>query len=710
MEACVEATLARVGKRLRLATPLGIGKPNPLLNAFYRRAAGDPTIDLHIFTALSLARPRAEHELERRLLEPIAARLWGDYPDLDYELARTAGRLPRNVRVLEFYFYAGKYLGNPEAQRDHIASNYTHVTRDLIDRGANVIAQQVCRARSPERDLLSLSSNPDLTLDLMRGFGARGTPCAVVGQVNQQLPFMFGDAVIDADRFDFLVDDPGAYHRPFATPKTAVSDAEYLIGLYASALIKDGGTLQIGIGSIGDALVYALKLRHEHNAVYRELLAELGALQRFGDAIDRIGGLGTFERGLFASSEMLVDGFMHLIEAGIVKRKVYDDVALQGLLNTGRIDERVTLATLDALAEAGAIEPALGAAHVAYLQGWGVLRPELAFEDGQLVTPDGERVPADLRHEASRRRIAERCLGAELARGCHAHAAFLLGPEAFYRWLRELPEPRLRAIAMRSVAHVNQLYGHEQLARLQRQHARFVNTAMMVTLSGAVVSDALEDGRVVSGVGGQYNFVAMAHALEGARSILQLRSTRTSSGELRSNVLWNYGHATIPRHLRDLVVTEYGIAELRGATDEETVQALLAVSDARFQPGLLAQAKLAGKLRSDFALPELHRGNLPERYAPVLARFKRRGLLPAYPFGSELSEQEIALQRALLRLKEALARPGTALHALGRALTHGGGGEDVDGALTRMGLQQTRGLREAAYRRLLSAALRAGRT
>jgi hypothetical protein len=212
---------------------------------------------------------------------------------------------------------------------------------------------------------------------------------------------------------------------------------------------------------------------------------------------------------------------------------------------------------------------------------------------------------------------------------------------------------------------------------------------------------------VVSGVGGQYNFVAMAHELEGARSILQLRSTRTSRGELRSNLLYRYGGATIPRHLRDLVVTEHGIADLRGATDEETVQALLAVGDARFQPELAAQAKRAGKLRGDFALPELHRANLPARYAPVLARFKQRGLFPAYPFGSELSEDEIALQRALVQLKEALARPGTAVRALGRALTHGGSGDDVNGPLERMGLLKARTLRDAAYRRLLGAALRA---
>ena len=48
---------------------------------------------------------------------------------------------------------------------------------------------------------------------------------------------------------------------------------------------------------------------------------------------------------------------------------------------------------------------------------------------------------------------------------------------------------------------------------------------MMATALGDAVSDGLEDGRIVSGVGGQYNFVAMAHALDDARSVLMFRVT-----------------------------------------------------------------------------------------------------------------------------------------------------------------------------------------
>ena len=87
---CVEATLRRLGKRIVLAAPLAIGKPNLLLNEFYRRAARDPTLSLTILTALSLNRPTGRSELERRFLEPFVARVFGDYPDLDYVKAARA--------------------------------------------------------------------------------------------------------------------------------------------------------------------------------------------------------------------------------------------------------------------------------------------------------------------------------------------------------------------------------------------------------------------------------------------------------------------------------------------------------------------------------------------------------------------------------------------------------------------------------------------
>jgi hypothetical protein len=179
-----------------------------------------------------------------------------------------------------------------------------------------------------------------------------------------------------------------------------------------------------------------------------------------------------------------------------------------------------------------------------------------------------------------------------------------------------------------------------------------VNTGLIATLGGAVASDGLEDGRVLSGVGGQYNFVAMAHELEDGRSIMMIRSTSEEDGKVRSNIRWNYGHVTIPRHLRDFVVTEYGIAELRGRSDQEVITALLEIADSRFQDELLQSANHAGKISKDYRIPDSARNNRPERLKQMLARYRDRGLFQEFPFGTDLTEQELTLQKALRALEQ----------------------------------------------------------
>src|SRR5207248_2189829 len=338
-----------------------------------------------------------------------------------------------------------------------------------------------------------------------------------------------------------------------------------------------------------DAVTFLLKLRHGRNDLYQEILTEAGTFERFGKVIERSGGTAPFEQGLYASSEMLVDGFLELYRSGILRRKVYQHPGLQRLLNDRRISEEVTPATLDVLVEAGVISARLTQQDFALLQKVGILRPEMKCVDGVIHLDDGTRIPANLADEGARDEIVRRCLGTRLKGGHFAHACFFLGPRKFYETLRKMAASEREQICMTSISYVNKLYGEEELKRLQRKAARFVNTGLIATLTGAVASDGLEDGRVLSGVGGQYNFVAMAHALEDGRSILMIRSTTEEEGKVLSNVRWSYGHVTIPRHLRDMVVTEYGIADLRGRSDEEVAAALLEIADSRFQDELLKQ-------------------------------------------------------------------------------------------------------------------------
>ena len=142
---CVDAVLRRVGSQIVLALPLGIGKPNPLANEFYRRAARDPSIDLTIITALSLRKPKARTDLERRLLEPLVERVFGNYPELEYVHAMRRGDVPPNIRIVEFFLEPGAYLDAAHAQQNYLSSNYTHVIRDVMARGVNVIAHLVAK-------------------------------------------------------------------------------------------------------------------------------------------------------------------------------------------------------------------------------------------------------------------------------------------------------------------------------------------------------------------------------------------------------------------------------------------------------------------------------------------------------------------------------------------------------------------------------------
>src|ERR1700735_3080825 len=90
-ERLADAIIGRVGKRIVLALPLGLGKANHLANALFARAAADASIKLRIFTALTLEKPRPSSELERRFLGPVVERCFGGYPELAYGAAQRHG-------------------------------------------------------------------------------------------------------------------------------------------------------------------------------------------------------------------------------------------------------------------------------------------------------------------------------------------------------------------------------------------------------------------------------------------------------------------------------------------------------------------------------------------------------------------------------------------------------------------------------------------
>lgn len=614
IDQAVDQVLARLPAHIHMGLPLGLGKPNAFVNALYARIRSLPERRLTIYTALSLGRPPLGDGLQRRFLEPFVERVFADYEELDYLADLRNDTLPANIRVEQFFMQPGSLLHSETAQQDYVSSNYSHAARDINAKGLNLIAQIV--AATPERpDHLSLACNPDITLDLLPMIAKRraaGETILMLGQVHAELPYMPGDAELPAQDFDLLIDTP-EQRRLFCTPNMPVTLQDHCIGLYASTLVRDGGTLQIGIGAMGDAVAAALLARQDDNDAYRALLEDLD-LNPWNTLIEREGGMDAFAQGLYGCSEMFVNGLLALAEAGVVRRP--------------------------------------------------------ADEQGVLV-----------------------------------HGGFFLGTADFYQRLRQMPLEQRKRFAMTAISFINELYGDEALKRRQRRDARFVNTVFGMTLLGAGVADQLEDGRVLSGVGGQYNFVAQGHALEGGRSILLLRSWREAGGEVTSNVFWQYGHCTIPRHLRDIVITEYGIADLRGQTDSEVIARLLAISDSRFQKPLMEQAKKAGKLARDFELSARFTDNTPERLEAIRAR--HAGLFPEYPLGSDFTPEEQDLLRALNWLKSKFKL--SEVLELGKAALDAPEPQAYPAHLVRMGLSEPQGLKEELYQRLLLAGLQAAK-
>jgi len=689
LDACLDDILSFTGPRVVIGTPLGIGKPNALLNRLYRRVKADPASHLRILTALSLQKPETSNALEEAFLRPFIERVFGDYPDLDYVIDLRKGRLPANVDVSEFFLKSGDFLRNDYAQQQYMASHYTHAARDMLLQGVNVVAQAVAVRERDGVSEYSLSCNPDVTLDLLPLFQATGAQVYRVMVVNRELPFMENDAIADLALVDAIVDCPEGTHTLFSAPNMNVSLAEYAIGLHASSLVRDGGTLQIGIGSLGDAITHGLILRDQRNDEYGELLRALDAGRP---------APGPFAQGLYGCSEMFVNGFIKLMQAGIIRRPVYGNAVLQRLLDSGRIREEVDLGMLDALAEHGAIRVILNAEDVALLRRFGILRDDVRLEGERLIIGDAD-MPARLDHADTRAALLAGGLGGRLRGGHTMTGGFFLGPRDFYQALRDLDDEARARINMTAIGFINQLYGQDELGRVQRKDASFINTCMMMTLLGAAVSDGLETGRVVSGVGGQYNFVAMSNALPDAHSILMLRASREGAGGASSNIVWNYGHTTIPRQLRDLVITEYGVADLRGQTDSEVIKRLLAIADSRFQDELLAKAKANGKVEADYVIPERQRHNLPAALAARLAPFKARGLLPDFPFGCDLTPDELKIAKVLQRMK-AIKDDKV---AVARALWEGRDKTAPEDWLRRMRLDNPQSLQDLLTRRLFIA-------
>ena len=150
----------------------------------------------------------------------------------------------------------------------------------------------------------------------------------------------------------------------------------------------------------------------------------------------------------------------------------------------------------------------------------------------------------------------------------------LFGTDRLYRFAHRNP-----AILMRTADYT---HGADVLARIERFVS--INSALEVDLTGQVNAEQTS-GSYLGGVGGQPDFVRAGHRSPGGCSLIILPSTAARGGVSRICAALT-GPVTTPRSDVDIVVTEFGAAELRGQTIAERARRLTAIAHPRFQPAL----------------------------------------------------------------------------------------------------------------------------
>jgi acyl-CoA hydrolase len=159
-------------------------------------------------------------------------------------------------------------------------------------------------------------------------------------------------------------------------------------------------------------------------------------------------------------------------------------------------------------------------------------------------------------------------------------AGFAFGTRTLYDFVDDNP-----VVSLLDIAYVN------DTAVIRRNpRVTAINGAIEVDLTGQVCADSIGE-RIYSGVGGQMDFVRGAALSLGGRPIIALPST-TSTGESRivATLKPGAGVVTTRAHVQ-FVVTEHGVAALRGRSFRERAAAMAAIAHPSHRDGLLFEAR-----------------------------------------------------------------------------------------------------------------------
>jgi 4-hydroxybutyrate CoA-transferase len=348
----------------------------------------------------------------------------------------------------------GLFIGGPtrkavsEGRADYTPCFFSEVPALFREKQLPVDVAMVTVTPPDQHGFVSLGLSVDYTLQAIK------SAKTVIAEVNPNMPRTHGDSYVSVDKIDYFVpcELPIAELQP-----PAIGEVEQAIGRHIASLIDDGSTLQLGIGAIPDAVLKFLTDKHD----------------------------------LGIHSEMISDGVMDLVEAGVVN-------CAKKTLHPGKM----------------------------------------------IVT-------------------------------------FLMGTQNLYKWVNENP-----MVEMYPVDYVNDPY-----VIMKNDKLVAINSALQVDVLGQVAADTLGPIQF-SGVGGQVDFVRGAARSKGGKAIIALPSTAAKGKVSRIAATLDRGASvTTSRNDIDYIVTEYGIAALKGKTVRERMEALINIAHPDFRDEIREQVK-----------------------------------------------------------------------------------------------------------------------
>lgn len=273
----------------------------------------------------------------------------------------------------------------------------------------------------------------------------------VIAQVNENMPRTMGHAFVHVNDIDYFV-EANTEIPELGTPQLSEDDMK--IGQYCASLVHDGDTLQLGIGSLPDAVLLFLKDKKD----------------------------------LGIHSEMISDGVMELIKAGVVTGKKKN------------------------------------------------------IDKGKVVV------------------------------------AFLMGSKEFYQFVDDNP-----MIQMMEADYTN-----DPCVMSQNDNLVSINSTVEVDFYGQLASETVGT-KQISGTGGQVDFVRGTNRSQGGRSIIVIHSTAQQGKKSKIVPFLKEGTpVTCGRAELDYVVTEYGIAHIKGETLKQRARNLIQIAHPKFRAALIA--------------------------------------------------------------------------------------------------------------------------